>query len=440
MAPGAGLQATQRRAFLRVAAGAVGAFTLEFCLHGVADAAAPAAPVAAMPAGDVLNAYVRIHPDGSMLLFAKNPDCGQGIKTTFGMILAEELDADWKRVRVEQAPVADTFGPQSSGGSNSTPTNWDRLRLAAAAARAMLVSAAAQRLGVPASALVTRDGEVIHAASGRHLSYGELAADAARQPVPEESSLVLKKRTDYRLLGTRVAGVDNLAFVTGKPVFGIDIDVPGMLHAMLERCPARGGRPLSANLEEIRALPGIRAAFFVKGWPTASVTREAKEPPGVAIVGTSTWAVISARRKLKVEWDETGAARESWTEMTRRARALTAGAGHAVCSGQCGASARATHQRLLLLCRGLARYARTAERHGFLARRQHRDLGAHADSHRRRCRGGWFAGHPARGHHAACHTPGWRFRPPSGERLCVRGGGDLARGGCACEAAVDPRR
>lgn len=319
---GAAPRPMHRRAFLRVLGGAAGALTLEFALTDDAVGAAPATDVA--DAADAVNAYVSIHADNSVVLFAKNPDCGQGIKTLFGMILAEELDADWKRVRVEQAPVAEVYGPQSSGGSNSTPVNWDRLRVAAATARAMLVAAAARRLGVSPGELATRDSHVLHAASGRRMPYGDLAVDAARLPVPDAGALVLKKTGDYRLLGQRVGGVDNLAFVTGQPVFGIDVEVPGMLHAALERCPARGGRPVSANLEEIRALPGIRAAFFVKGWPTVTAIREAREPPGVAIVGTSTWAVLSARRRLKVLWDETGAASESWSEMSRRARALAA--------------------------------------------------------------------------------------------------------------------
>jgi isoquinoline 1-oxidoreductase beta subunit len=312
-----------RRAFLRVLASTAGVLTLGFSLDEEAEAAAPPPGAsAAQTPRETLNAYVSIHPDNAIVLFAKNPDCGQGIKTTFGMILAEELDADWSTVRVEQAPVSGVYGTQSSGGSSSTPTNWDRLRKAAAAARMMLVSAAAKTWEVPVEELVTRASHVLHESSGRRVSYGELAGDAARQSVPDEGRLVLKPYSAFRLLGTRVGGVDNLAFVTGQPVFGIDVDVPGMLHAALERCPARGGRPVSANLEEIRALPGIRAAFFVKGWPTATAIRDAKEPPGVAIVGTSTWAVLSARRRLKVVWDEAGAANESWSQMNRQARAL----------------------------------------------------------------------------------------------------------------------
>lgn len=301
-----------RRGFLRVAAGSAGALALEFVW------AAPAEPAATRQ----ISPYIRIEPDNSIVLFAKNPDCGQGIKTTFGMILAEELDADWSRVRVEQAPVHEVYGPQHSGGSSSTPNNWNRLRQAAAAARYMIVSAAAARWQLPVSHLATRDSHVLHAATGRRLSYGELAADAARQPVPDVATLTLKDAEDYRLLGTRVGGVDNLAVVTGAPLFGIDVVVPGMLHAVLERCPARGGRPLKANLEQIRALPGIRAAFFVRGGASAATVRETREPPGVAIVGSSTWAVFSARRQLRVEWDESDAASESWSAMGAQARAL----------------------------------------------------------------------------------------------------------------------
>lgn len=309
-----------RRTALRLIASGAGAFSLGFVLGP--DALAASSPMTASD-GEALaiNAYVTIHRSGAVTLYAKNPDCGQGIKTTFGMILAEELDADWQRVTVEQAPIAEVYGPQHSGGSSSTPNNWDRLRQAGAAARHMLVAAAAARWGVPASSLTTDRGWVINGA--QRLSYGELAADAARQPVPDVATLALKRRADYRLLGTRVGGVDNLAIVTGKPIFGIDTVVPGMHYAMIERCPARGGVPVSANLDEIRALPGITAAFLMPGGAPAPTIRETREPPGVAIVGTSTWAVMSARRRLKVQWDEGNAASESSAEMLAAARALT---------------------------------------------------------------------------------------------------------------------
>lgn len=303
-----------RRGFLRIAAGTAGALALEIV--------SPAAPGAEPGTSQVVNPYIRIEPDNRIVLYAKNPDCGQGIKTTFAMILAEELDADWSRVRVEQAPVHEVYGPQHSGGSSSTPNNWDRLRYAAAAARHMLVAAAAARWQLPMDRLATRDSHVVHAGSGRRLTYGELAAEAARQPVPEQALLPLKKGSDHRLLGTRVGGVDNLAVVTGAPLFGIDVVVPGMLYAVLERCPARGGRPVSANLEHVRALPGIRAAFIINGGAPAAAVRDSREPPGVAIVGTSTWAVFRARRELRVEWDEADAAKESWSAMSAHARSL----------------------------------------------------------------------------------------------------------------------
>ena len=321
-----------RRAFLRVAIGVAGAFSLEFSMPAPVAAATSSGGPASPPAAQVVNAYISINPDNSIVLFAKNPDCGQGIKTTFGMILAEELDADWQQVRVEQAPVQDVYGPQHSGGSSSTPNNWNRLRFAAAAARQMLVAAAAARWQVPVDSLSTRDSHVLHAASGRRASYGQLAGEAARQPVPPESALVPKSRSDYRLLGTRVGGVDNLAVVTGAPLFGIDTVVPGMLYAVLERCPARGGRVASANIEAVRALPGIRAVFIVAGGAAPPTVREAKEPPGVAIVGTSTWAVFSARRQLKVVWDESTAASESWSEMNVRAQSLIGQQGAGVLS------------------------------------------------------------------------------------------------------------
>jgi isoquinoline 1-oxidoreductase beta subunit len=206
------------------------------------------------------------------------------------------------------------------------------LRRAGAAARYMLVNAAAERWQVPPATLRTENSSVIDPVSGRRLAYGELAGAAAKQRMPADSALVLKKRSDYRLLGRRVGGVDNYAIVTGKPLFGIDTVVPNMLFAVLERCPARGGVPVSANLDEIRKLPGVKAAFLLRGGAPGAGVRETREPPGVAIVGTSTWAVFSARRSLKVEWDESAAAKESWSEMSAHAKRLIGTQGPATIS------------------------------------------------------------------------------------------------------------
>jgi isoquinoline 1-oxidoreductase beta subunit len=305
-----------RRSFIKLAGLAGGGFALAFHVgeHSVALADSTGSSLQTFAP----NAYVRIAADGTIVIFNKSPEIGQGLKTAFPLIIAEELDADWARVQVEQAPInAALYGAQSAGGSRSIPTNWDTLRRAGASARAMLVAAAASEWGVPASECSTERSFVIHEASGRRLAYGDVATKAAEMPVPDEKSLQLKARKDYRLLGTRVTGVDNLSLVTGQPLFGIDQVVPGMHYAVFEKCPASGGKVRSANLDEIRKLPGVTQAFIVAGTgkPTEVMS-------GVAILANSTYAAISAKRKLKVTWDESGAAKDSWTKAAAEAQAL----------------------------------------------------------------------------------------------------------------------
>jgi isoquinoline 1-oxidoreductase beta subunit len=235
---------------------------------------------------------VKIAPDGKITLYSKNPEIGQGIKTAFGVILAEELDAKWSDVTVEQAPInAAVYGSQFAGGSLSIPTAFTSLRQAGAGARAMLVAAAAQQWGVPASECTASDSTVIHAASNRKLGYGALANAAAALPVPAVTDLKLKDRKDWKLMGKRTTGVDNLKLVTGQPLFGVDMQLPNMKVAVFEKCPAVGGKVASANLEEIRKLPGVVDAFVLEG-----TNKVSEVMPGVAIVADNTWAAFSAKK------------------------------------------------------------------------------------------------------------------------------------------------
>lgn len=264
------------------------------------------------------NAFVNISPDGRIWIYSKSPEIGQGIKTAFPMIVAEELDAHWDDVVVEQAPIdPEVYGRQSAGGSTSIPSAWDQLREAGATARAMLVAAAARTWGVPEAECATAKSVVTHKPTGRTLSYGELAETASKLPVPVRSKLTLKSRDEYTLLGTRITGVDNEAVVRGEPLFGIDQVRPGMLYASYTKCPAVGGRVRSANLDVIKALPGIRDAFAFDGNDTVSELM-----PGIAIVGESTWATLEARSKLDIDWDETEAAKDSWSGITTQAERL----------------------------------------------------------------------------------------------------------------------
>jgi isoquinoline 1-oxidoreductase beta subunit len=305
--------ALNRRAFLKLVGIAGGGLALAFY---VGDRATALATANSDDQAFAPNAFLRISPDGSILIYAKSPEIGQGVKTSFPMIIAEELDADWSKVRVEQAPVNPTvYGRQSAGGSRSIPTSWDQLRRAGATARAMLVSAAANDWKVDASECTTESSSVIHAASNRRVGYGELATKAATLPVPDEKSLKLKDRKDYKLLGKRITGVDNINVVTGKPLFGIDQVVPGMQYAVFEKCPATGGKVGEANLEEIRKLPGVTNVLVIEG-----TGKPTEVMPGVAILASSTYAAIAARRKLKVNWDESSASKDSWSKAVADAK------------------------------------------------------------------------------------------------------------------------
>ncbi|MEO7775206.1 MAG: molybdopterin cofactor-binding domain-containing protein [Steroidobacteraceae bacterium] len=270
-----------------------------------------------------LNAYIRIAPDDTITLVAKNPDMGQGTRTSLPMMLAEELDVDFQRVKIEQALAnATLYGRQTAGGSTSTPSNWDLLRRAGATARYVLLSAAAQQWSVPREQLTTDNGVVLHAASNRRATYGSLAGFAARQTLPDDKALKLKDRKDWKLLGKPQPHIDNLAVVTGKPIYGIDQTLPGMLFAVYEKCPAFAGKPVSANFEEVKALPGVKDCFIIEGSTDFLAWARAGAQPGVAIVADSTWNAISARKRLKVQWDESQASKDSWSAARKQAYAM----------------------------------------------------------------------------------------------------------------------
>jgi isoquinoline 1-oxidoreductase beta subunit len=317
------IHSLSRRGFLKVAGGAAGGLVLGLSMGAPGEAQAQSAGPPPRPFAP--GAFVRVAPDGKITLISKNPEIGQGIKTGFGVMLAEELDAKWSDVTVQQAEVnAAVYGSQIAGGSMSTPRAWDELRYAGAGARAMLVAAAAQRWGVPASDLTTSESAVTHAASGRKATYGSLATAAAALPVPDIQSLKLKSRKDYKLIGKRFTGVDNPAIVTGKPLFALDVQLPGMRYASIEKCPSVGGKAKSFNAEEIKKLPGIIDAFIIDGTPPVDDVMKMGVLPGVAVIGQSTWAVFSARKALKVEWDTTTASKDSWAGFVQQARTLAA--------------------------------------------------------------------------------------------------------------------
>lgn len=288
---------TSRRNFIKLAAAASGGFVLSFDWTSVV--ASPIKVVrGAIGDGDAVNfnSYLSLSPDGVITIFSPNPELGQNIKTSFPMIVAEELDADWKSVKVVQAPL-DTkrFERQVTGGSGAIPHSWERLRKAGATARHMIVEAASKRLNVSADSLTTENGLVLHRETGRKLSYGELAIEASRLTVPE--NVTLKDKKDFRIIGTAIRNVDNHEMITGKPLYGLDFYREGMLFAMIQRPASFGMKLKSVDASAAKALPGIVDVVTFKN--------------NVAVVGKSTWQITKARKVLKIEYEK-----EAETEST----------------------------------------------------------------------------------------------------------------------------
>ena len=272
-----------------------------------------------------LSVYISIGQGGVITIGAPNPEVGQGVNTSLPMIIAEELDAAWSDVKVVSAPVdASRFGAQFAGGSLSVPMRWDELRRVGATARAMLLQSASINLGVPIAELSTQDSRVIHNASGRDLTYAELALGASKLPLPDTDDLILKSADQYRLLGKRIANASAAAIAQGEPLFGIDVQVPGMVYACFVKCPHIGGAPVAANLEEIKARRGVLDAFIIKGEAgpyTFDIRNSTRVSPGVAIVASDTWSAMRARESLKVDWDTSSASSDDSEQIAAAARA-----------------------------------------------------------------------------------------------------------------------
>jgi isoquinoline 1-oxidoreductase subunit beta len=234
------------------------------------------------------NSYLSIANDGIVSVFSPNPELGQNIKTSFAMVVAEELDADWSKVKVFQAPLdTSKFDRQLTGGSGAIPHSWKRLRNAGATARYLLVSAAAAKWNVPAAECTAENGYVLHKASGKKAGYGELATAASKIVVPAE--VKLKDHKDFKIIGKPIRNVENHNIATGKPLFGIDFYREGMMYATIMRPPAFGQKVKSVNADEAKSLPGITDVVSFKNF--------------VAIVGKSTWEVLKARKTVSVEYE-----------------------------------------------------------------------------------------------------------------------------------------
>ncbi len=297
-----------RRGFLKLSGVAGGGLVLAMALPSTKSMAQEEQDITGSME---LNTFIKVTSEGKIQIYAQAPDMGQGVRTALPMIAAEELGVKWEDVEVLQAPVAERFGVQFAGGSLSVPREYQKMREMGASAREMFIGAAAAAMNVPREELKVEDSMVIHT-SGQSMSFAELAQPSlANQPVPDPGTLKFKDKSEYKIIGSsQITGIDNTFLVTGNPLFGIDIKIPDMLYASYMKCPSISGKAVSANLEDIKRLPGIKDAFIIEGDGNFQQLLS-----GVAIVGNSTWAVFNAKQQLKVEWDTSSASKDSWTAM-----------------------------------------------------------------------------------------------------------------------------
>src|SRR5215813_14040361 len=278
------IQKLDRRSFLKTSAAAAGGLVLGFYLPESHEASAQSAV-------GKLNAYVQVATDDTITLFIHKAEMGQGTVTSLSMLLAEELECDWKKIRTEFPgvdPVA--FGPmQGVFGSMSVRTSWEPLRKAGATACEMLVQAAAQKWNVSKSQCRAENNTVVNLSTNERLSYGSLAEAASKLPVPQQN-VALKDPTQFRLVGKSQKRMDTPAKVSGKTTFGIDVKVPGMLYATLQRCPVFGGKVKSFDATKTKAVPGVKDVVQISN--------------GVAVLADNTWAAMEGRKALVVQWDE----------------------------------------------------------------------------------------------------------------------------------------
>lgn len=253
-----------------------------------------------------INAFLKIGDNGVVTIASPNPEIGQNVKTSMPMIVADELGVDWNNVIVEQAPLnTDIFQRQLAGGSQSIRAGWEGLRMAGATARHMLIAAAAEAWQVPAAEITIDAGVISHKGSDKSAGFGEMASKAATIDIPEE--ITLKETKDFSIIGTDRKNVDGPNLVTGKPLFGIDIQEEGMLIAMIVHPPAFGMTYKSMDAESVKSMSGIKDVFPIEVYPEG-IEKQWSDggaiPKMVAIVGESTWQCMMAKKVLNVEWDK----------------------------------------------------------------------------------------------------------------------------------------
>lgn len=289
-------ETVNRREFLKKSAAGGAGLVVGFYLPGKYEALAATPP----KEPTAINAWVHIAPDDSVRLLIDKSEMGQGISTALAMILADELDLDWKKIKTEFAPAAPQyfnpiFGLQGTGGSCSVRGSWEPLAKAGAAAREMLIATAAKRWGVDPGTCRTENSGVVNATSGKRLGYGSLADEAAQMPVP--LSPKRKDAKDYKFIGKPTKRIDSPEKVNGKAEFGIDVRLKGMRHAVVARCPVFGGKLKSFDGSKAKAMRGVKSVVQIS--------------TGVAVVADNTWSAMEGRRALEITWDEGANAKNS---------------------------------------------------------------------------------------------------------------------------------
>lgn len=304
-----------RRDFLKSSALAGTALVIGFRLDG----GLLAQETQEKPRVNPFDAWVRVERDGTVRLIVCKSEMGQGIHTALAQILADELDVAWESVRVEQAPTNPALYDHGTGGSTSVRTQWLPLRQAGAAARSMLLEAAAQYWHVNANTCRTENGRVLTGPRGKSRTYAELVEAASKLPVPALDKVPLKNPDQLRLVGRDVARTDLPAKLDGRALFGLDVRVPGMLFAVVARCPTFGGKPKSFDAGPAKAVKGVRQVLEIP-----AVGEGAHSAGGVAVVADSTWAALKGREALALEWEHGPAVAESTATLRKKARELLA--------------------------------------------------------------------------------------------------------------------
>ncbi len=311
-----------RRQFLQAGSMGGAALVVGFYLPWDASAQEGEKPQTPNP----FNAWVRVAADGSVTLILAKSEMGQGVSTSLPVILAEELEVDWARVRVEQAPTRPDIYPNlGTGGSSSVRTSWLPLRRAGATARILLISAAAQTWGVEAQNCYAEHGAVIHRPSGRRLAYSELVEKAAALPLPDPETVTLKKPEEFKLIGRSIPRTDIPGKVDGSARFGLDVRVPGMLYAVIARCPTFGGKAARYNAERALKVPGVRQVVEIPAVGPGAFTAG-----GVAVVAETTWAALSGCQTLAIEWERGPHASESTESLRQQFEELAAKPGKTI--------------------------------------------------------------------------------------------------------------